>query len=202
MTEYRVPPAAVLAELRTQLSVPMKTIWSPLGATRPAFDGLTKELRLFSPPDVRAISPDVVEGTDMGFIYDVAQRNTDVEPAQTDPTSDDVIALMGTSPFVAAKTLNMPQVIATVLGDAPLGVLFGVPHRGLVFVQRVGKSTVNAMSWLPTIIVLQSRQEPDRALSQHTYYWNDGVTQRITSLGPGGVTIAGDGALAEALRRA
>lgn len=201
MTKYRVPDAAVLAELRTQLHVPMKTIWSPVGATRPAFDGLTSELRRCS-PRVHAVSPADVDGTDLAFVYDVAQRNTDVEPAETDPTNHDVIALLGSSPFIAAKTLNMPQLVATVFGDAPLGVLFGVPHRRLVFVHRVGRATVSALSWLPSVVVAQAREEPDTALSQHTYYWHDGVPQRITSLGPGGVTISGEGAFADALKRA
>jgi len=178
----------------------MPTVWNPSGVTRPAFDGLTSELWRYS-TKVRGIAPGDVEGADMAYVYDVAQRNTDREPVNTDTASPDMIELSGTSPFIAAKTLNMPELIKTAFDTAPLGVLFGVPHRSRVYLHRVGKSTVDAMQILPVLILTNAREEPDSWVSQHTYYWN-GVTHRVTSFGPNGPKVTVDGAFADALKRA
>ncbi|WKG06179.1 hypothetical protein [Mycolicibacterium sp. HK-90] len=173
--------AEFLAQMRTRLITPDTSGELSMDYARPAFDGLVAELRRDLPTTVQTVSDSDIEGRDVDLLFDVGQRNTDAEPAEVDSLDHEVFALSGDSLFIASKALNIPRLIETVLdGVAPLGVLFSVPHRGLLFLHRVGASTVEAASWIASATVNATDNPLGGVVSYDTYYWYGGTTQPIT----------------------
>lgn len=96
----------------------------------------------------------------------------------------------------------MPRLIETVLnGVAPLGVLFSVPHRGLLFLHRVGASTLEAAPWIASATVSAAEHPLGGAVSHDTYFWYGGSVQPITRIDADNQSIAllVDGPFSDAL---
>ncbi|MEV0674183.1 hypothetical protein [Mycobacterium sp. NPDC050441] len=175
--------AEFLAQIRTRLQTPDTSGMVSMRYARPAFDGLVAELSRDLPTVVKTVGDDHVAGRDLDFLYEVGQRNTDGEPVAVQALDRNVFALTGDSFFIASKALNMPRLIETVLGGAaPLGAVFSVPHRSLLFVHAVGESTADAVGWLASVTVGQTENPPGGAVSRDTYFWHSDAVQRITRI--------------------
>ncbi|WP_131812874.1 hypothetical protein [Mycolicibacterium peregrinum] len=194
--------AELLAQVRTRLQTPDTSGMTSMRYARPAFDGLVAELSRDLPTVVKTVGDNDVAGRDLDFLYEVGQRNTDAEPVTVQALDRNVFALTGGSFFIASKALNMPRLIETVLGGVtPLGVVFSVPHRSLLFLHAVGESTADAVGWLASVTVGQTENPPGGAVSRDTYFWNSGAVQRITQIDTQArsISLLGDGAFGEAM---
>ena len=174
--------AELYGQVRTRLQPPNTTGLLSTSYARPAFDGLVAELSRDLPTAVQTVGDSDVVGRDLDFLYEVGQRNTDAEPATTQQLNHHVVALHGESFFIASKALNMTRLIASVLGDAPLGVVFSVPHRSLLFLHRVGPETVHALNWMASATVGQTEQPPGGVVSRNTYFWHLGNVQLLSRI--------------------
>lgn len=171
------------AQLRTRLITPDTSGELSLDYARPAFDGLVAELRRDLPTTVQTVSDSDIAGRDIDLLYEIGQRNTDAEPVEIQALDHEIFALTGESLFVASKALNMQRLIATVLnGDAPLGVLFSVPHRSALFLHRVGASTVDAAPWIATATIGEAEDALGGVISRDTYFWYGDTVQPITAV--------------------
>lgn len=197
--------AEFLAQVRTRLTPPDTSGMLSMNYARPAFDGLAAELSRDLPTAVYTVGDNDVAGRDLEFLYQVGQRNTDAEPVTVSQYDHQVYALSGDSFFIASKALNIPHLIATVLGGtAPLGVVFSVPHRSLLFLHAVGPFTAAAAPWIASVTVGQSQNPRGGTVSCHTYFWYAGAVQRITAIDANARTIEflAEGAFAEAISQA
>jgi hypothetical protein len=186
-----LPDAEFLAQMRTRLITPDTSGDLSLEYARPAFDGLVAELRRDLPTTVQTVSDSDVAGRDIDLVFQIGQRNTDAEPADAQALDHDVFALSGDSLFIASKALNMPRLIETVLDDvAPLGVLFSVPHRGLLFLHRVGTSTLEAAPFIASATVSAADNPLGGVVSYNTYFWYGGSVQPITRIDADNQSIA------------
>jgi hypothetical protein len=181
--------AELYRQVRTRLQPPNTTGLVSMTYARPAFGGLVAELSRDLPTTVHTIGDRDVAGRDLDFLYEVGQRNTDAEPATTQVLDHDIVALHGESFYIASKALNVSHVVASVLGEAPLGVVFSVPHRSLLFVHRVGPQTVPAVSWLASATVGQTEQPAGGVISRSVYYWHHGNVQPVSRINPETKTI-------------
>ncbi|OHV04971.1 hypothetical protein [Mycobacterium talmoniae] len=172
----------LLAQIRTRLQPKDGSGLQSLGYVRPAFDGLVVELNRDLPTTVVTLGDSSVDGRDLDFLYQVGQRNTNAEPTTSETVGPGVLALTGDSFFIASKALDMPHLVASLFGAAPLGVVFSVPHRSLLFLHPVGPHTLEAVQWLAPVTLGQTQEPPGGAVSRDTYYWHGGVVQPITRL--------------------
>ena len=173
--------AEFLAQVRTRLQTPDTSGMISMRYARPAFDGLVAELSRDLPTVVKTVGDGDVAGRDLDFLYEVGQRNTDGELVTIQTLDRNVFALTGGSFFIASKALNMPRLIEMVLGGAaPLGVVFSVPHRSLLFLHAVGEFTSDAAGWVASATIGQTENPPGGAISRDTYFWHGGAVQRIT----------------------
>lgn len=194
--------AEFLAQVRTRLQPPDTSGIMSMRYARPAFDGLVAELSRDLPTVVKTVGDDAVAGRDLDFLYEVGQRNTDAEPVTVQALNRNVLALTGDSFFIASKALNMLRLVERVLGGAaPLGVVFSVPHRSLLFLHAVGEFTSDAVGWLASVTVGQTENPPGGAVSRDTYFWHGGAVQRITRVDTQArsISLLRDGAFAEAM---
>ena len=198
---HELTDAEFLAQVRTRLQVPDTSGILSARYARPVFDGLVAELNRDLPTVVKTMGDDDVAGRDLDFVYEVGQRNTDAEPCEVQALDRKVFALTGDSFFIASKALNMPRLVDTVLDGAPLGVVFSVPHRSLMFLHAVGAGSPDAVGWLASATVGQTENPPGGVLSQDTYFWHGGVVQRITRIDSGSrsIELLGEGLFGEAL---
>ena len=172
-----------LAQVRTRLQPLNTSEMLSVNYARPVFDGLVAELSRDLPTTVVTVGDDDVAGRDIDLLYRVGQQHTDAEPATVDQLDHQVYAVTGASFFIASKALNIPHLITTVLGGtAPLGVVFSVPHRSLLFLHAVGATTTAATGWIASVTVGQTQNPPGGIVSCDTYFWRDGVVQRITRI--------------------
>ncbi|WP_166905675.1 hypothetical protein [Mycobacterium sp. DL440] len=195
--------AEFLAQVRTRLQTPDTSSMISMRYARLVFDGLVAELSRDLPTVVKTVGDDDVAGRDLDFLYEVGQRNTDAEPVTVQALDRNVFALTGDSFFIASKALNMPRMIETVLGRAaPLGVVFSVPHRSLLFLHAVGESTADAAEWIASVTVGRTENPPGGAVSRDTYFWHGGTVQRITHIDTQArsINLLRDGAFGEAMR--
>lgn len=191
-----------LAQLRTRLQPRDTARMAAMKYARPAFDGLVAELSRDLPTSVQTVGNDDVAEYDLERLYAVGQQNTDAEAANVRRMDHDVFVLSGESFFIASKALNMPHLIDTVLGGAaPMGVIFSVPHRNVLFLHAVGATTVAAVSWIAVATVDQAQNPPGGVVSHETYFWRDGTIQRITRTDPttDALQILAEGAFGEAM---
>ncbi|ODR21979.1 hypothetical protein [Mycolicibacterium porcinum] len=196
--------AEFLAQMRTRLITPDTSGDLSMDYARPAFDGLVAELRRDLPTTVQTVSDSDIDGRDIDLLFEIGQRNTDAEPAEVETLDHEVFALSGESLFIASKALNMPRLIETVLGGvAPLGVLFSVPHRGLLFLHRVGTSTLEAAPWIASATVGAADNPLGGVVSYDTYFWYGGSVQPITriDLDSKSISIHVEGSFADALNQ-
>lgn len=196
--------AEFLAQLRTRLIPPDTSGELAVDYARPAFGGLVAELRRDLPTSVQTVRDSDIVGRDVDLLFEVGQRNTDAEPAEVETLDHESFALSGESLFIASKALNMPRLIETVLnGVAPLGVVFSVPHRGLLFLHRVGPSTVEATGWIASATVGAADDPVGGVVSYDTYFWNDGSVQPITriDLDSQSIAILVEGSFEDALNQ-
>ncbi|MGW4095986.1 hypothetical protein [Mycobacterium sp. NPDC004974] len=183
--------AEFLAQMRTRLITPDTGGELSLDYARPAFDGLVAELRRDLPTAVQTVSDSDIAGRDIDLLFQAGQRNTDAEPVDVQALDHEVFALSGDSLFIASKALNMPRLIETVLdGVAPMGVLFSVPHRGLLFLHRVGQSTLEAAPWIVSATVSAADNPLGGVVSYNTYFWYGGSAQPITRIDGDNESIA------------
>ncbi|MES5380543.1 MULTISPECIES: hypothetical protein [Mycolicibacterium] len=204
------PPMSELSDdefytqLRTRLITPDTSGELSLDYARPAFDGLVAELRRDLPTTVQTVSDSDIAGRDIDLLYEIGQRNTDAEPVEIQALDHEIFVLTGESLFVASKALNMPRLIATVLnGDAPLGVLFSVPHRSALFLHRVGTSTVDAAPWIATATIGEAEDALGGVISRDTYFWYGDTVQPVTAvdLDTNSIRLLVAGPFADALER-
>ncbi|WP_280830762.1 hypothetical protein [Mycolicibacterium frederiksbergense] len=199
---FDLSDAEFFSQIRTRLITPDTTGGLSVDYARPAFDGLVAELRRDLPTTVQTVSDSDIVGRDIDLLYQIGQRNTDAEPVEIDSLDHEVFALSGDSLFVASKALNMPRLIETVLnGVAPLGVLFSVPHRSLLFLHGVGPSTVDAAPWIASATVGEADNPLGGVISYDTYFWYGGTVQPITriDLDTQSISIVVEGPFADAL---
>jgi hypothetical protein len=110
-------------------------------------------------------------------LYAIGQANTDAEPVgEPYLAADNVYALEGESFFIASKAANFSALVPGVIGPAPLGVVFAIPHCALllysVITQEDFAQQVGAIVKAATVIAF----DPDAhyaggVLSPFTYYW-------------------------------
>jgi hypothetical protein len=196
--------AEFLARVRTRLVPPDASGMLSMNYARPAFDGLVAELSRDMPTTVHTVSDADVKGRDLDFVYQVGQANTDAEPATAKVFDNDVTALYGESFFIASKALNMSALVATYLGEAPLGVVFSVPYRSLLFIHPVGATTREAVGWIASTTLGQTQDAPGGPVSRDTYYWFGDSIQPVTRIDHAArtVEIVSEGRFGEALRMA
>ncbi len=168
-------------------------------------DGLVIGLCLDYPDDVVTITDQSIGALPVSVdeLFWFGQLNTDKEPV------DERVEVMpglhlvaGESFFIAAKTANLPGV----LGAAPFGTLFTVPHRHLLLALPItGKDTLSMVEHLvgATTKVITGAQAPGGVLSPDVHFSRNQVVTRMTSVGDDGrVVFAADPRLGQAFEEA
>ncbi|RKR74373.1 hypothetical protein [Frondihabitans australicus] len=184
---------AVRAQVRTRiLPADLGDLPIDLSYARPLAPGLVLALCMDYPDTVSTLGASDVEqlGLPVDELYRYGQANTDGEPIDVhDHVADGVFVIDGGSLFIASKTADMQHLIETVIGPAPHGVVFTVPHRQLVF-YTVPTSTavLGAINTLMTITVNVLRDPtsppPGGPISTGLYYWADGMIEGIGGFDP------------------
>ncbi len=136
-------------------------------------------------------------------LYAFGQLNTDREPIdERFEPAPGVQAILGDSLFTASKAANLPAVI----GSAPFGTLFTVPHRHmLIMLPLRGPETLAAVEQLVgiTMQVLRGGPVPGGVLSPDIHFSRDHQVSRVSSIDEtGAVSINVDERLQKALEDA
>ncbi len=140
---------------------------------------------------------------DLDELYALGQLNTDREPIDVrfEPAPG-IHAILGDSLFTASKAANLPAVI----GSAPFGTLFTVPHRPMLIMLPIsGPETVPAVQQLlsMTMQTLRSGPQPGGVLSPDVHFSRNGQVSRVSSIDESGsVSINVDARLQQALEEA
>lgn len=136
-------------------------------------------------------------------LYAFGQLNTDREPVDErfEPVPG-IQAIGGDSLFTASKAANLPAV----LGPAPLGTLFTLPHRHLIIALPItGPETVSAVEHLVAMTrhVLSDGPPPGGVISADVLFSRDQEVSRVSSTDDdGAVSIIVDDRLQRALEEA
>ncbi|MFB2583747.1 hypothetical protein [Herbiconiux liukaitaii] len=136
-------------------------------------------------------------------LYAFGQLNTDAEPVDRrfEPFPG-IEVIVGDSLFTASKAANLPAV----LGSAPWGTLFTVPHRHmLVALPITGPETIGAVQQLVayTVQIVGDGLVPGGVISPDVHFSRDGIVSRVSSTTPDGrITLHVDARLQHALETA
>lgn len=106
-----------------------------LAYARPFAPGIRSVLCLDTPTAVSTLTTDALADLPLGLdeLYAQGQANTDAEPTDDEDAIDHLVrTLEGESFFIAAKAANFAALTSTVIGPAPLGVVFALPNRHLL----------------------------------------------------------------------
>ncbi len=177
----------LLAQIRTRvLAVDALTMGGidMSGYARPVADDLAVVLCVDFPETVTYVSgADAARLGDLDELFRAGQANTDDEPIdQIEHVAEHGVTIVdGTSVFTSSKVLNMPALLERMdVADAPHGVVFAVPDRGIVVLHVIADlSSVEAIGR----VALIGRSLHDDAVypvSPHTYHWHRGTLARIS----------------------
>ena len=156
---------------------------------RPFAPGLIVVLCVDNPTDISFLTDELLAGRDTpalfnaGFLNVLAEKTDAVyEPAPG------VQVILGDSFFTASKVVGMARLAGTELPAAPRGVVFGVPHRHLVYAHVVtGPGLIPAVNAIASLVGGNATPEaPGGPISNKIYFWRDGVVDEIGSADPDG----------------
>jgi len=168
-----------------------------LSYATPIAPGLRLVLCLDGEDEVLFVTDDMVATRDIVQLLATGQRNTMDEPMDT--TQDigpGITGLYGESMFTASKALGMAELIGTVLPLAPYGVLFGVPHRHVLYVHVItGSESIEAVARLAAHVDKTAKDGPipGGPVSAWTYYWHEGSVDVVAGVNERGVQVDGSG---------
>jgi hypothetical protein len=182
-------PASLRRQIRTRLLMDMgEADRETYGYARAFAPGVIMVLCVDYPQTVRTLNSSTVGKLPIMVdeLFIVGQANVDAEPVDEHEelsSGSGVIALSGGSLFIATKVANMPKVIDEYLPPAPHGVVFAIPHRGLVLC-AVPTSVESVQSVQNLILFSNGFAEgrygplPGGPVSSGVFYWSaDGVEQ-------------------------
>lgn len=198
-----IPQAEFLERARVRISPQSISETLSVSYARPVAPGLIAILCLDSPSSIAYLSDGMVEGRDVAAVFDAGFRNVMAEPLDTvEEVAPGIHALVGDSLFTASKAIGMKFITGSVLPEAPYGVVFGIPHRHLIFVHVVtGPESVSAIGEVAKLVAAQATDDaPGGPLSSTTYFWRDNVWEPIGFPGSdGGIRIEASGLFADML---
>ena len=184
----RIRTRVVSDELVTALGLSYATAIAP---------GLRLVLCLDGEDEVLFVTDSMVAQRDIVQLLAAGQRNTMDEPVDT--TQDmgpGTLGIYGESMFTASKALGMAELIGTVLPLAPYGVLFGVPHRHVLYVHVItGTESIEAVARLAAHVDKTAKDGPipGGPVSAWTYYWHEGTVDVVAGVNERGVQVDGSG---------
>ena len=174
--------------------------------------GVIMALCVDYPSTVRTLTTSTVEKLPMGLdeLFSIGQANVDderIDAREELGSGSGVTALSGGSLFIASKVANMPRLIADHLGLAPHGVVFSIPHRGLIL--SVNPTFIESISSIQALVAFTTEFAegrygplPGGAVSFGVYYWNDGTVEQIAGkLGMEPMSVDATGPFGEMLNR-
>lgn len=172
---------------------------------RPFADDLILALCVDFPTTVSYINDAHVDKLALSFdeLYAFGQLNTDKEPVdeRIEPVPG-IQVFVGQSLFIASKAANFPAV----LGTAPLGTLFTLPHRHmLIAVPVTGPETLAAVEHLVGLTqhVLTDGPPPGGVISADVLFSRNQDVSRVSATDEyGAVSIVVDDRLQAALEEA
>lgn len=172
---------------------------------RPFSEGLILALCVDFPTSVQFITDSDLDGLALSLdeLYAYGQLNTDREPIdeRVEPAPG-IQVVVGDSLFTASKAANLPAV----LGAAPFGTLFTLPHRHMLIALPItGPETLSAVESLValTMQVLGNGPAPGGVLSADVLFSRDGDVDRVSSIDEDGtVSITVDARLQHAIEQA
>ncbi|WP_454108559.1 hypothetical protein [Leifsonia shinshuensis] len=172
---------------------------------RPFTEGLIVALCVDFPTTVSYINDAHVGGLALSLdeLYAFGQLNTDREPVdeRLRPVPG-IEVVVGESLFIASKAANLPAV----LGAAPLGTLFTLPHRHMLIAAPItGPETLAVVEHLVGLTrhVLSDGPPPGGVLSADVLFSRNREVSRVSATDElGDVSIIVDDRLQEALEEA
>lgn len=157
---------------------------------RPFAPGLIVVLCVDNPTDISFLTDDLLAGRDVAALFNAGFLNVLAEPTDAvHEPAPGVQTILGDSFFTASKVVGMSRLVGTELPAAPRGVVFGVPHRHLLYAHVVaGPGLIPAVNAIATLVAGNATQDaPGGPISTKIYYWRDGVVDEIGSADPDGV---------------
>lgn len=201
-----LPDDELLPMVRTRLRTYDQSAASFRKYVRTSFGDLVVELNLDLPTVVQTLNDSDINDRDIDELFLAGQRNTDAEPFEVgtfDADGATVWLVGGDSLFIASKALNIPHLIDTVLEQAPRGVVFGVPHRHLLYLHPVSDlSSVLAVNAIAQLTADSAQDAPGGAISCDTFYWHPGGVQTITRVEHGKIAVLAEGPFLDAINAA
>jgi hypothetical protein len=201
--------AALRAQVRSRLLADLDDVVD-LSYARPFAPGLVEALCIDFPNSVATVGAEALcrLALPVDELFEAGRRNTDAEPIEEHGLlAEGARFLTGGSLFIASKAANFGALVPAVIGEAPLGVVFGVPNRELlVYAVLSGPESVQPVNALLHFVDEythdSSRLNPGGVLSTELYHWApDRHVERIGGRGHDGQTlvIEARGAFAAAL---
>lgn len=180
-------PDQVRRQIRTRILPAEGAGPIDLGYARPLAPGLVVALCIDFPQTVTTLgSRQVAElGLPLDELYRFGMANTAGEWIDERAEIQDGVRLLGGgSLFIASKAADMQNLVETVTGPAPHGVLFAVPHRHvLLYAVPTGPELVLSVNSLLRLTVQLAHDgqnpPPGGVLSDDIYFWADGAVERI-----------------------
>lgn len=172
---------------------------------RPFTDDLILALCVDFPTTVKFIEDSDIDDLALSVdeLYAYGQLNTDREPVdeRIEPV-EGIHVIAGDSLFTASKAANLPAV----LGAAPLGTLFTLPHRHMIIAAPItGPETMAAVEHLVSLTqhVLSGGLPPGGVISADVLFSRNQEVTRVSSMDENGkVSIMVDDRLQKALEEA
>lgn len=155
---------------------------------------------------VRKLTDEELAGADIEALFARGQQHVDAEPiTQRVEVRPGVTLLAGDSLFTATRALDMAHLVRTELGgEAPYGVVFGIPNRHQIVLHTVRDAdVVTAVGEVARVTqALASDDAPGGPLSPLAWFWRAGgravPVSRTTD--DGRIAIVPDEALARAIQ--
>ncbi|MDR6970765.1 hypothetical protein [Leifsonia shinshuensis] len=172
---------------------------------RPFTDELIVALCVDFPTTIHFINDSHIDDLALSLdeLYAYGQLNTDQEPVgEHFEPAPGIHVIVGDSLFTASKAANLPAV----LGAAPLGTLFTLPHRHILIAAPItGPETLAAVEHLVNLTqqVLSGGPPPGGVISADVLFSRNRQVSRVSSMDEHGeVSIVVDDRLQEALEEA
>jgi hypothetical protein len=185
-----LPDEQLLERVRIRLMPEFIRQTMSVAYARPFAPGLIVVLCVDSPTDISFLTDDLLVGRDTAALFNAGFLNVLAEPTDAvyEPAPG-VQAILGDSFFTASKVVGMSRLVGTELPAAPRGVVFGVPHRHVVYAHVVtGPGLIPAVNAIATLVAGNATPDaPGGPISTKIYYWRDGVVDEIGSADPDGV---------------